>query len=364
MRQTLVRYLLALAIFAFPVAVQAAPLTKVTFLTDWKAQAEHGGFYQAKALGIYAQYGLDVTIRSGGAAVNPPQLIAAGAVDFAMGSNGFQPLNLLAAGADVQAVAAIFQKDPQVLITHPRTDIRSLSDMKGKPISVSSATISSWWHWAVSAHGFDQNQIRTYSFNLAPFLVNKDAIQQGYISSEPYLIEKEGKFKPQVFLLADAGYPGYSNLILARGKDIRERPQIVKAFVAASVDGWRAYLNDDPAPGNALILRDNPEMSADLIANGIAVMNAKGIVLSGDAKTLGIGAMTDARWAEFFRVMAEQKVYDPKLDYRRAYSLAFLPAPAKAESSASKPGIAGSSPGAADRAAPNPAPASTGKPAR
>ncbi len=305
-------------------AEPAKPLTKITFATDWKAQAEHGGYYQALALGLYEKAGLDVTIRQGGPAVNPPQLIAAGAVDFAMGSNQFQPLNIIAAGGDAQAVAAIFQKDPQVLITHPRSDVKSIADMKGKPVMISDATISTWWVWARAKYGFDDKQIRKYTFNAAPFLADAKAIQQGYVSSEPFLIAKEGKFKPQVFLLSDAGYPGYANFILARGKDIRERPEIVQAFVNASVEGWRSYLNDDPSPANALIKKDNPEMTDDLIANGIAQMKAHGIVQSGDATTQGIGAMNDARWKAFFDLMAANGVFDKTLDYKTAYTLAFV----------------------------------------
>jgi NitT/TauT family transport system substrate-binding protein len=268
---------------------------------------------------------LDVTIRMGGPSVNPPQLIAAGAADFVIGSNSFQPMDLVKAGADVQAVAAIFQKDPQVLITHPRDDIKSIADMKDMPIMVADATAAGWWKWAEARFGFTQAQIRKYSFNLAPFLLNPKAIQQGYVSSEPYLIAKQGKFTPQVFMLSDYGYPGYSNLILARGKDIRERPAIVRAFVAASIEGWNSYLNEDPTPANTLIKRDNPEMADDLIANGIQEMRMRGIVQSGDALTFGTGAMNPGRWQEFFTVMAAQGIYPKDLAYTKGFNLNFLP---------------------------------------
>jgi NitT/TauT family transport system substrate-binding protein len=299
-------------------------LTKVTFVTDWKAQAEHGGFYQALATGLYKKAGLEVTIKQGGPTVNTPQLIAAGAVDFAMGSNSFQPLNLVAAGGDAVAVAAIFQKDPQVLITHERQDIKSLADMKGKAIMVSDATVSTWWIWAKANFKFDDKQIRKYTFNLAPFLTDAKAIQQGYVTSEPFTIETEGKIKPQVFLLADYGYPGYSNFIMARGPDVRDRPQVVQAFVDASIDGLNSYLNSDPAPANALIKQDNPEMTDAIIANAIAQMRGRGMVQGGDATKLGVGAMTDERWKAFFDLMRSSKVYDDKVDVAKAYTLAFV----------------------------------------
>ena len=303
--------------------IPAAPV-KVTFVTDWKAQAEHGGFYHALAEGLYDKAGLDVTIRQGGPAVNTPQLIAAGAVEFAMGSNHFQPLNLAAAGADAVAVAAIFQKDPQVLITHPRPDIKSIADMKGKPIMIADATVSTWWTWTRSRYGFDDRQIRKYTFNLAPFLADKTAIQQGYVTSEPYTIESQGKIKPQVFLLADYGYPGYANFILARGKDVRERPEIVRAFVEASIDGWKGYLNDDPARANALIRKDNPDMTDAIIAQAIRQMRERGMVEGGDAQTLGIGAMTDKRLKTFFDLMSGNKVFDANLDYRKVFDTRFV----------------------------------------
>ncbi len=299
-------------------------LIKVTFVTDWKAQAEHGGFYQALATGLYKKAGLEVTIKQGGPTVNTPQLIAAGAVDFAMGSNSFQPLNLVAAGGDAVAVAAIFQKDPQVLITHERQDIKSLADMKGKAIMVSDATVSTWWIWAKANFKFEDKQIRKYTFNLAPFLTDAKAIQQGYVTSEPFTIETEGKIKPQVFLLADYGYPGYSNFIMARGSDVRNRPQVVQAFVDASIDGWNSYLNGNPAPANALIKQDNPEMTDAIIANAIAQMRGRGMVQGGDAATLGVGAMTQARWNAFFDLMKISKVYDDKVDVAKAYTLAFV----------------------------------------
>ncbi len=307
-----------------PAPTKPAQLVKVTFVTDWKAQAEHGGFYHALAEGLYAKAGLDVTIRQGGPAVNTPQLIAAGAVEFAMGSNHFQPLNLAAAGADAVAVAAIFQKDPQVLITHPRADIKSIADMKGKPIMIADATVSTWWTWTRSRYGFNDRQIRKYTFNLAPFLADKTAIQQGYVTSEPYTIESQGNIKPQVFLLADYGYPGYANFILARGKDVRERPEIVQAFVEASIDGWKGYLNDDPARTNALIRKDNPDMTDAIIAQAIRQMRERGMVEGGDAQTLGIGAMTDKRLKTFFDLMSGNKVFDAKLDYRKVFDTRFV----------------------------------------
>jgi NitT/TauT family transport system substrate-binding protein len=303
---------------------QGKPQAKISFVTDWKAQAEHGGFYQALAEGLYAKRGLDVTIMQGGAAVNVPQLLVGGAADFGMGSNNFIPLNLIREGAKIKAVMAVFQKDPQVLITHPRDDIKSIADMKGKPIMIGDAATVTFWPWLKAKFGFADSQIRKYTFNMAPFLVDKNAIQEGYLSSEPLAIEKEGGFKPTIFPLADAGYPGYANMVLVPDKWIAENPDAVQAFVDASIEGWMHYLYGDPSAGNALIKRDNPEMTDDLIAQAMDKMKSYAIALSGDAERLGLGAMTDARWREFFDVMAKEGVYPASLNYRDAYTLAFV----------------------------------------
>ena len=299
-------------------------LVHVSFATDWKAEAEHGGFYQALAKGYYREAGLDVSIKQGGPAVNVPQLLATGSVDFGIGSNAFIPLNMAVVNAGAKAVMATFQKDPQVLITHPRDDVKSIADMKGKPIMVSDATVSAFWQWLKAKYDFTDDQIRKYTFNTAPFIADEKAIQQGYLSSEPYTIEKRSGMTPQVFLLADAGYPGYASFIMAPNELIAERPEVVRAFVEASIRGWVDYLYGDPAPGNALIKRDNPDATDDLLAHSISVLKRHGIVDSGETETLGIGAMTDARWREFYTTMRDAGVYPTDLDLDKAYTLAFV----------------------------------------
>ncbi len=298
----------------------------VLFATDWKAEAEHGGFYQALARGFYRQHGLDVTIREGGPGVDNQRLLAAGAVDIAVGSNDFFALNLLRAGAKVRAVAAIFQKDPLALLTHPRPDVSSIADMRGKPIMVADFAIGTFWAWLRAKYGFEDSQIRKYTFNMAPFLVDKDAIQQGYVTAEPYLAEQRG-VTPQVFLLADDGYPSYATLILASQRLIDSKPALVQGFVDATVEGWKDYLDGDPAPGNALIKRANPEETDGLLAFARTQMRDRGLVEGGDARRLGVGAMTDARWRTFFETMAAQRIYPASLDYRQAYTLRFLRPP-------------------------------------
>jgi NitT/TauT family transport system substrate-binding protein len=296
---------------------------KVTFGTNWKAQAEHGGYYQAVATGLYRKAGLDVTIRMGGPQVNHPQLLAAGAIDFNIGSSSFGALNYVQGAIPMVTVAAIFQKDPQVLIAHPGQGNDTLAAMKGKPILVGAGSRATFWNFLKAKYGYTDDQIRPYTFNMAPFLADKSAVQQGYLTSEPYKIEQAG-VKPLVHVLADAGYSSYSCTIETSWKLVREKPDLVQRFVNASIEGWYSYLYGDPGPGNALIKKDNPDMTDDVIAYGIAALKKYGVVDSGDAKALGIGAMTDARWKEFLATMAGIGLYPRDLDLTKAYTLAFV----------------------------------------
>jgi NitT/TauT family transport system substrate-binding protein len=208
-------------------------------------------------------------------------------------------------------------------MTHPRDDINSIADMKGHPIMISDASVNTFWVWLKAQYGFADSEIRKYTFNMAPFLVDDKAIQQGYLSSEPKLVMDEG-IEPEVYLLADAGWPSYSTMVLVPQEWIVSKPDVVQAFVDASIEGWYDYIYGDPAPGNKLIKKDNPEMTDDTIAFGIAKMKEYGIVDSGDADSLGVGAMTDARWDSFFKVMAAAGIYPADMDYKAAYTLQFV----------------------------------------
>ena len=301
-------------------ASEAPGRTALKLATDWKGEAELGGYYQALATGEYAKRGLDVTLIQGGPGVNVPQLLATGAVDVGVGSNSFIVLNLAKEKVPVKAVAAFMDKDPQVLIAHDGQGINSIADMKGHPILLSDASITAFWVWLKAKHGFTDAQVRKYNYSAAPFLADKSVIQQGYVTSEPYLIQKEGKITPKVFLLADDGYPAYASFALVPDTLIAKNPAAVKAFVEATAAGWTSYLYGDAKPGDAAILKDNPEMTQDVLDQAREKMRGYGIV-----SRQGVGKMDDARWAEFFKVASEQGVYPKDMDYKSAYTLQFAP---------------------------------------
>ena len=296
----------------------------VTIGTDWRAEAEHGGIYQALATGIYKKYHLDVTIRQGGPNLNQAQLLAAGSYDFSVQSNSFEPLNFVRIGVPVVAVAAAFQKDPQVLIAHPGAGNDTLEAMKGKPVLISAASHENFWKFLVQRYGFTDAQIRPYNFNMTPFLADKSAIQQGYLTSEPYAIELATGEKPVTILLADQGYQSYASLIATTRATIDAKPDLVQRFVTATMEGWKSYLENDPAAANALIKKDNPEMTDAILSHAIDGLKTYGMVTSGDAATQGIGAMTDARWQSFFDFASTAGLYAKDLDYKKAYDLRFV----------------------------------------
>ncbi len=310
------------ALWSGPVGAQT--LDKVSFGTNWVAEAEHGGFYQALADGTYRNYGLDVTIVPGGPQVNNRVLLAVGKLDFFMSANTLQSFDAVEQKVPTIAVAAMFQKDPQVLIAHPDVGVEKFEDLKGLTLFVSKEGMASYFQWLKADYKFSDAKVKPYTFNAQPFLADKMSAMQGYVTSEPFEIEKQGGFKPKVFLLADYGFNSYSTLIETRIALAQDKPGLVQRFVDASIIGWYHYLYRDNSAGNALIKQQNPEMTDELLAYSVAKMRENGIVDSGDTLKLGIGAITDARMASFFDKMVRASVIKPTVDFRRSFSLQFV----------------------------------------
>ena len=311
------RILIGMALFA--VAARAGA-TDITFATDWRAQAEHGGFYQALAKGYYAEAGLNVTIRPGGPQMDIPRLMAAGAIQIGMASNSFQPIVMRGAGVPVTVIMTSFQKDPQVLMVHGDDPAEGMADLAGRPIFVADSALNTFWPWLKARFGFEDRQIRKYTYSLVPWLANKGSVQEGYLSSEPFAAQQAGA-NPKVFLFSDAGYAGYAAMVMARDDWLAANEGTVRAFVAATVRGWQDYIWGDPAPGNRLILKDNPEMTAELIAYGIHAMRDRDVL---GAKT-AVGHMDAGRWARFYRDMRALDAVPAGVDIQDVFTNAYLP---------------------------------------
>ncbi len=304
--------------------VSAQTLDKVSFGTNWVAEAEHGGFYQAVADGTYRKYGLDVTIVPGGPQVNNRILLPVGKLDFFMSANTLQSFDAVEQNIPTIVVAAMFQKDPQVLMAHPNSIVKSFADLKRLTVFVSKEGMATYYQWLKAEHGFTDAQVKPYTFNPQPFLADRRSAMQGYVTSEPYAIEKVGRIKPEVYLLADYGFNSYSTLIETRRDLIEKKPDMVQRFVDASIIGWYNYLYGDNRPGNELIRKSNPDMTDELLAYSVVKMKEHGIVDSGDTLTLGIGAMSDGRMANFFDKMVRARVVSPTVDFRKSYTLRFI----------------------------------------
>src|SRR6266508_6481708 len=296
-------------------------LDKVSFGTNWVAEAEHGGHYQALADGTYHRYGLDVTIVPGGPNVNNRILLPVGKLDFFMSANTLQIFDAVERNIPTLAVAAMFQKDPQVLIAHPEQGIDKLEDLKTLTLFVSKEGLASYFQWLRADFGFSEKRVKPYTSNPQPFLADKRSAMQGYVTSEPFAIEKQAGFKPKVFLLADYGFNSYSTLIETRRDLVASKPDLVQRFVDASIIGWMNYIYSYNKAANAPNKRQNQEMTDELLAYSIAKMKEYGIVDSGDALTLGVGAMTDARMKSFYGKMVRAGVVKPSIALDKSYTL-------------------------------------------
>jgi NitT/TauT family transport system substrate-binding protein len=315
---------LSLAATAAPGLAQAQD--KVTFATNWKAQAAHGGFYQAVADGTYKKYGLDVTLQQGGPQVNNRPLLPAGRIDFLMTGNLLHSFDNVKNKVPTVVVAAMFQKDPQALMAHPGQGYLNFDSLKNAPVAfVAKDGQFSWWQWLKAVHGFRDDALKPYNYNLAPWLANNKSIQQGYSVAEPIYAENQGKFKPVVHLLADHGFSTYSTVIEATTETVAKRPAVVQRFVDASIIGWVNYLYGNRSAANALMLKDNPEMTLAEIEASVALMKEQGIVDSGDAKTRGIGTMNAARIQDFYAQMVKAGLYKAgDVDLSKVATLQFV----------------------------------------
>lgn len=313
--------LAALALVTF--GMRAHALEQLRFVTSWKAQAEHGGYYQALASGDYAKCGLDLQIRQGGPGVDPKQLLVGGAVDIVMASFNDTAFQLVQAGFPAKAVMAVFQRSPMILMTHEGNGIDSIAAMKGKPVLIAAGSRTTFWPFLRSQYGFTDTQIRAYSGQIGPWMADNTAIQQGLITNEPYRVRKETGKAPKVFLLANGGYQAYGSLAIVPQKLIDTKPQLVKCFVDASIRGWEDFMKN-PAPAIALIRKENPDNPDDVVDNVFRTLKAEAILENEDTATGRIGTMTDARWKAHAAMLMEAGLLPRDFDVKQSYTLQFI----------------------------------------
>ena len=315
------RLLVGLSLLVSP----AFAADKVSFGTNWLPEAEHGGYYQALADGTYAKYGLDVTIVPGGPQANNELLLAAGRLDFYMGGNLLLAFDAVARDVPIVVVAAHFQKDPQIFMSHPGQGLDKWTDLpSASQTIIGKEGLVTFYQWMKQAYGFKEDNVRPYTFNPGPFIADPHAIQQGYVTSEPFAVEREGHFKPNIFLFADNGYKTYATTVETRADLVASKPDLVQRFIDASTIGWYNYLYGDNAKANAAIKAANPDMTDEQIAFSIGKIKEYGRVVSGDTLKLGLGAMTDERIKDFFDSMVKAGVIKPDVDYKKSYTLQFI----------------------------------------
>jgi NitT/TauT family transport system substrate-binding protein len=260
----------------------------------------------------------------GGPNDNNRKLLIAGKIDFLITANTLMSFDAVTNNVPVVEVAAIFQKDPQVLLTHPETKITKLEELKPLTLFVSKDGMRGYFQWLKSDYGFSDKNVRPYTFNPQPFIATAQSAMQGYVTSEPFAVEKSAGFKPGIILLADYGFNSYSTLIEARRDLVDRKPDLVQRFVDASIIGWYNYIYGDNSAGNALIKTMNLEMTDELLAYSVGKMKEYGIVDSGDALKNGIGAMNEERVTSFFDKMVRAGVVKSDVDYRKSYTLRFV----------------------------------------
>lgn len=316
---------LALAAVSLTMSAQFAhALDKVVMGTNWLAQAGHGGFYQALADGIYEKHGLDVKIEMGGPQVNNRPMLAAGRLDFLLTGNLLLSFNNVANGVPTIVVAAFYQKDPQVLMAHEGV-YKDFGDLKNAPtILLAKDGQFSFWPWLVKEFGFRDEQLRPYGYSLAQFLSDQKTVQQAYATAEPLYAAKQGA-KVATYLLADHGYNTYANTIETRLDLVEKNPELVQRFVDATIEGWNNFLYGDHSKAYELILKQNPDMSAETLDAELAKIKELQLIDSGDALDKGIGAISDERVKSFYGLAkAAGIVSGGELDLSKVATSAFV----------------------------------------
>ena len=305
---------------ALALPAQAQAQEKIRFGLNWYPQAEHCGWFQAQAAGLYKQAGLDVQLIGGSPDRNIPLLVAAGELELGMGSS-FTTLNMVAQHIPGQTIAAFLQKDPQTLVAHADQGVAKLDDLKGRSIMVAKFSQAEFWAFLKQKYGFKDAQLKPYAYSPAPFLADPKAVQQGYITEDAMLLGKALPKPPVSILLADYGYDNYASTVFGMQPYLKAHDKAVAAFVEATRAGWQQCIDGDYTPALKAVLAADPKHDEALFRFKMTQLRERAMVKSGDALAGGAGAMSDARWKRFFETMSAAGIYPTSLDYKAGYSL-------------------------------------------
>jgi NitT/TauT family transport system substrate-binding protein len=300
-----------------------AAADKMTFMMSWKAQAEHGGYFHALAKGYYSACGVDLTIRQGGPGIDPAQLLAGGAIDFSVAPFIDTVLLLNQAGFPARALMGTFQRSAQILMTHAGNGIETLEDMRGKPIMIAAISRKTFWPFFRDKYGWDDSQIRAYTGQLATFFADKNAVQQGFITNEPFLVRRQTGTAPKTFVLADYGYLTYGSIVVTSQATIDRNPKAVECLVQSAVRGWNEYLVD-PKTAFEVIKKEEPQNTDDLMAYAYQTIKDARLVQTAETERAGLGSMTDERWKTHYEMLVSKDLIKP-MDYKAAIDQRFLP---------------------------------------
>lgn len=293
--------------------------TRVRLQADWYAQAEHGGYYQAAARGFDREAGIELVITQGGPGSFGPQKVATGQAEFSMGRSDDVML-AVQQGLPIVIITALMQHDPQALLLHEENPVNSFADLDGKLVMATPG--SAWIQFIEKKYGVRMN-LMPVNYGLAQFMTDKNFIQQCFVTNEPYFVAKNGA-KPKTLVIAGSGYDPYRVIFTSR-KFARENPAAVQAFVNASARGWHDFLNNDPAPGMALITKDNKKMDADFMRFSIDTMNKLKLVSGDPARGEGIGRLDRKRLEEQAAVLYSTGLLKEPMAVERFISFDFPP---------------------------------------
>ena len=312
----------ALALSAGPAVAQEKKLTPVRFTLNWIPTPDHSGYYAAKIGGIYEKYGLDVEIRPGGPQVNVHQLLAAKQTDMIMGTT-MRAFNARHEGIPIVTVASWYQKDATTFMLHPDNKASNLADLKANQVMIPNISKVNYWPWMKAKFGFSDDQLKPYDFAYRSWALNPNAISQGYITSDKPNMAGVGVPNGRSMLLADHGWNQYINTVDVLEEMIEKKPEVIRAFLRATAEGWRQYLKD-PTATNAELTRLNPDLSRETAAYGYEVITTYRLLGVASADEGKIGTISDARLKAFAEEMVKAGAIPASDAYEKSYTLKFM----------------------------------------